>query len=83
MRCTVDKEKKLAIVYCSHADQNSEEAQQRLNEFIADCREKKIYVCVFESGDGDLMENTKELLVYNYNNAVTRSFKHRSRDKAR
>ena len=80
MRCSVDEKKKLAIVYCSHADQKSEEAQKRLKEFIAECRARKIYVCVFESGDGDLLENTKELLAYNYQNAVTRTSKPRSRD---
>ena len=67
------KKKKLAIVYCSHADQNSTEKQQELKAFIAHCKKKKIYVCVFESGDGDLLENTKELFVYNYNNSVTRT----------
>ena len=83
MRCSVDEKKKLAIVYCSHADQKSEEAQRKLKEFIAKCRERKIYVCVFESGDGNLLENTKELLSYNFNNAVTRNSKPRYCDEAR
>lgn len=83
MRCSVDEKKKLAIVYCSHADQKSEEAQRKLKEFIAKCRERKIYVCVFESGDGDLLENTKELLAYNFNNAVTRNSRPRYCDEAR
>ena len=61
----------VASVYLTHKDQDSEEVHQELNAFIADCKTKKIYVCVFESGSGDLLENTKELLVYNYNNAIT------------
>lgn len=67
-----DDNKKLAVVYCSHADKESDEKRQELKEFIAECKKQNIYVCVFESGDGDLLENTKSLLVYNHNNAVTR-----------
>ena len=80
MRISIDEGKRRAIVYCTHADQESEEQQKKLKDFIAECRSKKIFVCVFESGDGDLLENTKELLAYNYNNAVTRSSTPRSRD---
>lgn len=83
MRYTIDEEKRLAVVYCTHADQSSEEQQKALKCFIASCRERKIYVCVFNSGDGDLLENTKALLVYNYQNAVTRDSKPRSRDGAK
>lgn len=80
MRYSIDENKRLATVYCTHADQESEEKQQALKDFIAECRARKIYVCVFNSGGGDLLENTKELLTYNYNNAVTRTSKPRSRD---
>lgn len=80
MRYSIDENKRLATVYCTHADQESEEQQQTLKRFIADCRDRKIFVCVFNSGDGDLLENTKELLAYNYQNAVTRTSKLRSRD---
>ena len=80
MNYSIDEKKKLAIVYCTHADQESEEQQKKLTDFIAACRAKKIFVCVFESGDGDLLENTKELLAYNYNNAVTLTSKTCSRD---
>lgn len=80
MRYSIDENKRLATVYCTHADQKSEKQQQTLKRFIADCRDRKIFVCVFNSGDGDLLENTKELLAYNYQNAVTRTSKSRSRD---
>ncbi len=80
MRYTVDEKKRLATVYCTHADRESGEQQRKLRDFIAACRAKKIFVCVFESGDGDLLENTKELLAYNYNNAVTLTSKTRSRE---
>ncbi len=83
MEFVMDNELKLAKVWCSHADQKDEAKQQKLKEFIADCRKKKIFVCVYESGDGDLLENTKELLAYNLNNQVTRSKAAKSRDDAR
>lgn len=83
MEFVMDNELKLAKVWCTHADQQDEAKQQKLKEFIADCRKKKIFVCVYESGDGDLLENTKELLAYNLNNPVTRSKSAKSRDDAR
>lgn len=83
MEFVMDNELKLAKVWCSHADQKDEAKQQKLKEFIADCRKKKIFVCVYESGDGDLLENTKELLAYNLNNQVTRSNAAKSHDGAR
>ena len=83
MEFVMDNELKLAKVWCSHADQQDEAKQQKLKEYIADCRKKKIFVCVYESGDGDLLENTKELLAYNLNNQVTRSKAAKSRDDAR
>jgi len=83
MEFIIDNKTKLAKVWCSHADQKDEAKQQKLKEFIADCKAKKIFVCVFNSGDGDLKENTKELLAYNYNNSVNRSNARGSRDDAR
>ena len=80
MEFIVDKQKKLAQVWMSHADQKSAEKQSKLDAFLADCRAKKIFVCVFESGDGNLTENTKELLTYNYNNPPRRA---KSRDDTR
>ena len=73
MEFVMDIELKLAKVWCSHADQRDDAKQQKLKEFIADCRKKKIFVCVYESGDGSLLENTKELLAYNLNNATPRA----------
>ena len=71
MKYSIDEKKKIATVYRTHEDQNSREKQQELDSFIADCKSKKIFVCVFDSGDGDLLENTKSLLMYNHNNSVT------------
>ena len=70
MECIIDNNRKLAQVWMSHADQASDEKQEKLRKFISDCREKKIFVCVYRSGDSDLLEKTKELLTYNYNNPV-------------
>ena len=78
MEFVMDNELNLAKVWCSHADQRDEAKQQKLKEFIADCRKKKI--CVYESGDGSLLENTKELLAYNLNNPTPRAKTSKSRD---
>lgn len=70
MEFEVDNKLNLAKVWCSRADQRDKAKQKKLKEFIADCRKKKIFVCVYESGDGSLLENTKELLTYNLNNTT-------------
>lgn len=62
MEFVMDNELRLAKVWCSHADQRDEAKQQKLKEFIADCRKKKIFVCVYESGDGNLWKIPKSCL---------------------
>lgn len=71
MEISINEEMKLAQVWMSHADQTSAEKQAKLKEFMADCRAKKIFVCVYRSGDGNLVEKTKELLAYNLNNPAS------------
>ena len=66
MKIIINKEKKFAEVWMTNADQNNEEKRSKLNEFLDDCRRKEIYVCVYESGNGDLLENAKSLLIKNY-----------------
>lgn len=80
MKIVMDNELKLAQVWCSHADQRDEAKQKKLKEFIADCRKEKIFVCVYESGDGSLWESTKELLTHNLNNPILRTKTSKSRD---
>ena len=63
MEFEVDNKLNLAKVWCSRADQRDKAKQQKLKEFIADCRKEKIFVCVYESGDGSLLENTKDCLL--------------------
>ena len=80
MKFEIDNELNLAKVWCSHADQRDEAKQKKLKAFIADCRKEKIFVCVYESGDGSLLENTKELLANNLNNPTPRTQTSKSRD---
>lgn len=80
LEIVMDNELKLAQVWGSHADQGDEAKQQKLKEFIADYRKKKIFVCVFESGNGSLLENTKELLAYNLNNPIPHTKTSKSRN---
>ncbi|MCQ2476112.1 MAG: hypothetical protein MJ173_09470 [Clostridia bacterium] len=65
-----DESRKIATIWCSNADKERKEIQDEIKKIIAECKEKKIFVCVFKSGKEDLLENTKNLLSYNYNNIV-------------
>ena len=78
MEIVMNNELKLAQVWCSRADQRDKAKQQKLKEFIADCRKK--FVCVYESGDGSLLENTKELLANNLNNPTSLTKTSKSHD---
>ena len=80
MEFVMDNELKLPKVWFSHSDQQKKTKKKKLKEFIDDCRKKKIFVCVYESGDGDLLENTKELLAYNLNNPTPCAKTSKSRD---
>ena len=46
MEFEVDNKLNLAKVWCSRADQKDEVKQQKLKEFIADCRKKTARFCI-------------------------------------
>lgn len=68
MRLAANNKTKFSTVWLSNADQRNEKKQQELKEYIAECKNNGIFVCVYESGNGNLLENTKELLAYNLSN---------------
>ena len=68
MRLAANNKTKFTTVWLSNADQRNEKKQQELKEYIAECKNNGIFVCVYESGNGNLLENTKELLAYNLSN---------------
>ena len=60
----VEKQKNVEV-FLTKAEQNDPAITERLKEIYAKYKNTKYTVCVYHSGDGDLYENTRELLTYN------------------
>ena len=61
----MDKENKLAKVWMNRADQQNPAQKKHAEDFYRQCREQHIFVATYESGCGDVAENTAALLHYN------------------
>lgn len=73
---------RLVEIWLNKKERDDADLQEKLKPFYQDCKSKKYRVTVFESGDGDLLDNTRTLLCYNYSNPG-RTASHRSTDRAR
>lgn len=82
MQIYTDDQFKLVEIWLSKKERDDAELQEKLKPLYQDCKSKKYRVAVFESGDGDLLDNTRTLLCYNYSNP-SRAATQRSTDQAR
>ena len=60
MNLTVNREGKYAIVWMTNAEKADPKVMDSLQPLIAECKEKKYRLAIFESGEQDLVENTKD-----------------------
>ena len=60
--CTEDR---IAYYWLSKEERDNQELRASLQPEYREWKNKGYKVCVFLSGDGDLVENTKELLIHN------------------
>lgn len=58
-------EKKLVTVWLTNSEKTDLRIKGELQEIYDRCRKEKYLVAVFESGSGDLYENTRDMLLYN------------------
>ena len=65
MEINVDKEKKMVGIWLTKAEKNDEKLKESLKEVYKKYSEPKYLVAVFMSGEQDLYENTRDLLLYN------------------
>ena len=61
----VCEEKKIAYYWLSKEEKENEELRQSLRPEYGEWKKKGYKVCVFLSGNGNLVELTKELLIHN------------------
>lgn len=65
MELSVNKAGKYACIWLTRADKTDALVMNQLQYFIDEFKQKKYRVAIFESGEQDLVERTKELLVHN------------------
>ena len=65
MRLTVNENSKIVSIWLTKAEQNDAELRESLNPLYKEYHSQKYTVAVFMSGEQDLYENTRDLLLYN------------------
>ena len=65
MRMTVDETKKIVCFWLTNAEKNDAELRESLKPMYKEYHAQKYTVAVFTSGEQDLYENTRDLLLYN------------------
>ena len=65
MELSVNKAGKYACIWLTRADKTDALVMNQLQYFIDEFKQKKYRVAIFESGEQELVEKTKELLICN------------------
>ena len=65
MEMNVRDDQKLVEIWLTNAEKIDPVLREGLKEIYAKYKTKKYMVAVFESGKGDLYENTRDLLLFN------------------
>lgn len=65
MEIDVHEDKKHVAIWLTKAEKNDPVVRERLKPICAEYKAKKYLVAVFESGEGDLYELTRDLLLLN------------------
>lgn len=65
MEINVHDDRKIVEIWLTNAEQRDTDLRERLKPLYREYKEKKYLVAVFESGAGDLYENTSALLLSN------------------
>ena len=73
MELNIREDKKLVNIWLTKLEKADSVLQNRLNELYTEYKAKKYVVAVFESGSGDLYENTRDLLLLNQRRTAEKS----------
>ena len=65
MEINMNHDKKLVTVWLTNSEQSDPQIKRELQQIYDTYKKKKFLVAVFESGSGDLYENTRDLLLFN------------------
>ena len=73
MEMNVRDDQKLVEIWLTNAEKIDPVLREGLKEIYAKYKTKKYMVAVFQSGQGDLYENTRDLLLFNRRRAAERA----------
>lgn len=73
MEITMYEDKKMVAVWLTNADQKDPALREQLKSFYKDCKAKGILAVEYQSGTGDLYQNTLALLSYNRKRSAERA----------
>jgi len=65
LEINVNNESKIVEIWLTNAEKVDAALRERLKPLYREYRAKKYLVAVFESGEGDLFEGTRDLLLHN------------------
>lgn len=67
MKVEVNEQFKFAYVWLSNKDKNNQAVKKELQPLMSEYKKKKYKFVIYESGESDLLEQTKCLLSHNKN----------------
>ena len=82
MEINVRDDKKLVEIWLTNAEKIDPVLREGLKEIYAKYKAKKYMVAVFESGKGNLYENTRDLLLYNRRRSAEREVQQEKKQRA-
>ena len=78
----VRDDKKIVEIWLTNAEKNDPVLREQLKDVYAEYKAKKYMVAVFESGKGNLYENTRDLLLYNRRRSAEREVQQEKKQRA-
>ena len=82
MEMNVRDEQQLVEIWLTNAEKKDLELRAGLKDIYDIYKKKKYLVAVYESGDKDLYENVRDLLVFNKRRSVEREVRREKRQRA-
>ena len=82
MEMNVRDDQKLVEIWLTNAEKIDPVLREGLKEIYAKYKTKKYMVAVFESGKGDLYENTRDLLLFNRRRSAEKTVQQAKKQRA-
>ena len=82
MQMNVRDEQKLVEIWLTNAEKQDRELRAGLKDIYDSYKKKKYLVAVYESGEKDLYENVRDLLVFNKRRSAEREVRREKSQRA-